>query len=68
MTKRILVVEDEEDSRKILRDLLSTAAYDNYRWPTYMAREVAQHGEKFFKKCVAPLRVKTRRSPALIVQ
>ena len=43
------VVEDEEDSRKILRDLLSTAAYDNYRWPTYMAREVAQHGEKFFK-------------------
>jgi two-component system, cell cycle response regulator DivK len=25
VTKRILVVEDEEDSRKILRDLLSTA-------------------------------------------
>jgi two-component system, cell cycle response regulator DivK len=28
VTKRILVVEDEEDSRKILRDLLSTAAYE----------------------------------------
>ena len=28
MSKRILVVEDEEDSRKILRDLLSTAAYE----------------------------------------
>ena len=28
MTKRILVVEDEEDSRKILRDLLTTAAYE----------------------------------------
>jgi two-component system, cell cycle response regulator DivK len=26
--KAILVVEDEEDSRKILRDLLSTAAYE----------------------------------------
>jgi CheY-like chemotaxis protein len=28
VTKRILVVEDEEDSRKILRDLLSTAPYE----------------------------------------
>jgi two-component system, cell cycle response regulator DivK len=28
MSRRILVVEDEEDSRKILRDLLSTAAYE----------------------------------------
>jgi two-component system, cell cycle response regulator DivK len=28
VSSRILVVEDEEDSRKILRDLLSTAAYE----------------------------------------
>jgi two-component system cell cycle response regulator DivK len=28
VSRRILVVEDEEDSRKILRDLLSTAAYE----------------------------------------
>ena len=28
MSRRILVLEDEEDSRKILRDLLSTAAYE----------------------------------------
>jgi two-component system cell cycle response regulator DivK len=28
MTKRILVVEDQEDLRAILRDLLSTSGYD----------------------------------------
>jgi two-component system, cell cycle response regulator DivK len=28
MTKRILVVEDQEDNRRILRDLLSSADYD----------------------------------------
>jgi two-component system cell cycle response regulator DivK len=28
MSRHILLVEDEEDSRKILRDLLSTAAYE----------------------------------------
>src|SRR5438270_13776940 len=28
MTKRILVVEDQEDNRQILRDLLSNAGYD----------------------------------------
>jgi hypothetical protein len=28
MSKRILVVEDEEDSRRILRDLLSSADYE----------------------------------------
>src|SRR5262245_65323788 len=28
MNKRILVVEDQEDNRVILRDLLSTAGYD----------------------------------------
>jgi two-component system cell cycle response regulator DivK len=28
MSKRILVVEDQEDNRRILRDLLSTAGYD----------------------------------------
>jgi two-component system cell cycle response regulator DivK len=28
MSRHILVVEDEEDSRKILRDLLSRAAYE----------------------------------------
>jgi two-component system cell cycle response regulator DivK len=28
MTKRILVVEDTEDNRQILRDLLSAAGYD----------------------------------------
>jgi CheY-like chemotaxis protein len=27
MSKRILVVEDQEDSRRILRDLLSSADY-----------------------------------------
>jgi len=29
MTKRILVVEDQEDNRKILRDLLESASYEN---------------------------------------
>ena len=28
MSKRILVVEDQEDNRQILRDLLGSAAYD----------------------------------------
>jgi len=28
MTKRILVVEDQEDNRQILRDLLGSAGYD----------------------------------------
>jgi two-component system cell cycle response regulator DivK len=28
MSKRILVVEDQEDNRQILRDLLATAGYD----------------------------------------
>ncbi len=28
MSKRILVVEDQEDSRKILRDLLTSADYE----------------------------------------
>ena len=28
MTKRILVVEDQEDNRQILRDLLGSADYD----------------------------------------
>jgi len=28
MTKRILVVEDQEDNRQILRDLLASAGYD----------------------------------------
>ena len=28
MTKRILVVEDQEDSRRIMRDLLTTADYE----------------------------------------
>jgi two-component system cell cycle response regulator DivK len=28
MTKRILIVEDQEDNRTILRDVLSTAGYD----------------------------------------
>ena len=28
MTKRILVVEDQEDNRKIVRDLLSSAGYE----------------------------------------
>ena len=28
MTKRILIVEDQEDNRFILRDVLSTAGYD----------------------------------------
>ena len=28
MSKRILVVEDQEDNRQILRDLLSNAGYD----------------------------------------
>ena len=28
MTKRILVVEDQEDNRQILRDLLGTVGYD----------------------------------------
>ena len=28
MNKRILVIEDQEDNRRILRDLLSTAGYD----------------------------------------
>lgn len=28
MTKRILVVEDQEDNRQILRDLLASACYD----------------------------------------
>ena len=28
MTKRILVVEDEEDNRQILRDLLATSGYE----------------------------------------
>jgi two-component system, cell cycle response regulator DivK len=28
MTKRILVVEDQEDNRRILRDLLSNAGYE----------------------------------------
>jgi two-component system cell cycle response regulator DivK len=28
MTKRILVVEDQEDNRRILRDLLTSAGYD----------------------------------------
>lgn len=28
MNKRILIVEDQEDNRSILRDLLSTAGYE----------------------------------------
>jgi two-component system, cell cycle response regulator DivK len=28
MTKRILVVEDQEDNRRILRDLLTSADYE----------------------------------------
>jgi len=28
MTKRILIVEDQEDNRKILRDLLASAGYE----------------------------------------
>ena len=28
MTKRILIVEDQEDNRAIMRDVLSTAGYD----------------------------------------
>jgi len=28
MTKRILVIEDQEDNRKIVRDLLSSAGYE----------------------------------------
>ena len=28
MTKRILVVEDQEDNRRILRDLLTSAGYE----------------------------------------
>jgi two-component system cell cycle response regulator DivK len=28
MTKRILVVEDQEDNRRILRDLLAHAGFD----------------------------------------
>ena len=28
MTKRILIVEDQEDNRKILRDLLTSAGYE----------------------------------------
>ena len=28
MTKRILIVEDQEDNRRILRDVLSTMGYD----------------------------------------
>jgi two-component system, cell cycle response regulator DivK len=28
MTKRILVVEDTEDNRKIIRDLLSSVGYE----------------------------------------
>ena len=28
MTKRILVVEDQEDNRQILRDLLASAGYE----------------------------------------
>src|SRR6476620_3179688 len=28
MSRRILVVEDQEDNRRILRDLLSSASYD----------------------------------------
>jgi two-component system cell cycle response regulator DivK len=28
MTKRVLVVEDHEDNRQILRDLLESAGYD----------------------------------------
>ena len=28
MTKRILVVEDQEDNRQILRDLLANAGFD----------------------------------------
>ena len=28
MTKRILVVEDQEDNRQILRDLLANAGYE----------------------------------------
>jgi two-component system cell cycle response regulator DivK len=40
MTKRILVVEDQEDNRQILRDLLGSADYEmdeaengERRWP-----------------------------------
>jgi len=28
MTKRILVIEDQEDNRRILRDLLSSVGYE----------------------------------------
>jgi two-component system, cell cycle response regulator DivK len=28
MSKRVLIVEDQEDNRAILRDLLSSAGYD----------------------------------------
>jgi two-component system cell cycle response regulator DivK len=33
MTKRILVVEDQEDNRQIIRDLLSATDYEIASWP-----------------------------------
>jgi two-component system, cell cycle response regulator DivK len=45
VTKRILVVEDVEDSRKILRDLLSTTAYEMTE---------AENGEEAIAAVAAP--------------
>jgi len=44
MSQRILVVEDHEDNRQILRDLLSAAGYDTIK---------AHDGEQALEKVVA---------------
>lgn len=38
MSKRVLIVEDQEDNRRILRDLLSAGGYD------YMEAETGEEG------------------------